>query len=658
MSKRIDQSDQITARVAIQLIGRALRYVRPFRFEFGVKWLLVFVSFGPMLILPWPGRILVDHVIQGVPFGDQPKPFPFFIQPFVNFVSDMPMMSVLLFTIGVQFILLILVGAFGIDGGENDRASDFGVPEGWDTATRTENQANAGFSLVSGLFGLLDFRWTIRLSQKLNHHYRSRLFERVQTMPMNDLSDQRIGDAIYRVMYDTTAITNTAYQLTLTPLLNPIFIILQTWVMAMVYGWDSPIFYVGLLFVVVAFLPTLPFAGLQRRFSGRSRQTGATTTSSLEESMSNMVAVQSLGGEGRERTRFDEDSSDSFRQYRIRMLVEFVTFTAVGIAGAGLIAYIFIYVGDAIIAGQLSAGDFLVLLSFFVSIATASADLGSLWFRLQNDAPGFSRVFDLMDSESEEEAEELPVLSTIREGVEFRDIHFSYEGTAPILNGINVKLDVGQLTAVVGPAGAGKTTLAYMIPRFLQPNQGQVLVDGRDAAEFSLESLRQQVAFVFQETMLFDATIAENMRLGRQEATDEQLQEAARIAGAEEFINNLPQGFDTPLGRAGGKLSVGQKQRLSIARALVRNSPILILDEPTSALDPDTEQHLVRALREASRDRLVLVIAHRLSTIRESDQILFLENGEIQERGNHAQLMSIPGGHYREYFEMQTRGIN
>ncbi|MEE3327110.1 MAG: ABC transporter ATP-binding protein [Myxococcota bacterium] len=657
MSPIRDKSDQISTGVAIGLFARALRYIRPFRFDFGVKWVLVLISFIPLLILPWPARILVDHIIQGVPFGDQPRPFPFFIQPFVDFIAGLSIESALIYTIGAQLVLLILTGAFGIDSGETDRATDFGVPEGWDTATRTENQANAGFSLVGGLLGLVDFRWTIRLSQKLNHHYRSRLFKRVQTLPMSELSEQRIGDAIYRVMYDTTAITNTAYQLILTPILSPLFILLQSWVMGMVYGWNSPIFYAGLLFVLVTFLPSLPFAGLQRRFSGRSRQTGATTTSSLEESMSNMVAVQSLGGEDRERSRFDSDSEDSFRQYRIRTLVEFSTAGVVSIIGAGLVAYIFIYVGDSIIAGELSAGDFLVLLTFFISIASASIDLGSLWFRLQADAPGFSRVFDLMDAESEAEQEEQPDLPRLHGSIAFQDVHFAYPDAGETLSGINQELHLGQLTAIVGPAGAGKTTLAYLIPRFLTPERGQVLFDGHNTSEYNLTSLRRQIAFVFQETMLFDASIAENLRLGRPEASLEDLREASRTAGALDFIEALPEGFETSLGRAGGKLSVGQKQRLSIARALVCQTPILILDEPTSALDPDTERNLVAALREASQERLVLVIAHRLSTIREADQILFLDAGQILERGSHRELMSIESGRYREYVEMQTRGL-
>ncbi len=172
-----------------------------------------------------------------------------------------------------------------------------------------------------------------------------------------------------------------------------------------------------------------------------------------------------------------------------------------------------------------------------------------------------------------------------------------------------------------------------------------------------MDSLRKQIAMVFQETVLFDASVEENIRLGNRDASDEEVREAARIAGAHEFISALPQGDATRLGHAGGKLSVGQKQRISIARALVRNGPVLILDEPTSALDPETELHLTRALHEASRDRVVIVIAHRLSTVRDADQILFMEGGRISERGNHAELIRNPDGGYRRFVELQTHGI-
>ena len=657
MRERLEESDHLGGREAARLIGRALRYIAPFRFEFGVKLALLLVSFVPMLFLPWPTKVLLDQVISGIPFGEQPTPFPFFVEPFIALAEELGPTELLVWTIGAQFLLLVLIGAFGVHLRERDRADTRGIPQGWDTATRTENEANSGFSEIGGLLGLIDFRWTIRLTQKLNHHYRTQLFDRIQSLPMTSLDDERIGDAVYRVMFDTTVITSTCYKLTLTPVTAPLQIALTAWVMGLVYGFQSPIIYAGLGFLLVALVPTLPFAGLHRRYGGRSRRAGATATSSLEESMSNVLAVQSLGGEGRERARFDVDSAGSFRQYRIKLLVEFVTFLAAAVFGSGLAIYVLFYVGDGIVEGTFSPGDFAVLLSFFATIAMASVDLGGLWIRLQYEATGLNRVFFLMDAASEQDDDGAVDLPRAREGLEVEHVSFAYEPDAPTLRDVSFTARVGEVVAFAGPAGAGKSTLAYLIPRFVRPDRGHVRIDGHDVAGVTHRSLREQIAFVFQETMLFDATIEENIRLGRPNAPETEVRRAARTAGAHEFIEALPDGYRTRLGRAGGKLSVGQKQRLSIARALVRDAPILILDEPTSALDPDTERRLVAALREASRTRIVIVIAHRLSTIREADQILFLEEGEIVERGDHASLMRRPNGRYRHYVEMQTRGV-
>jgi ABC-type multidrug transport system fused ATPase/permease subunit len=210
------------------------------------------------------------------------------------------------------------------------------------------------------------------------------------------------------------------------------------------------------------------------------------------------------------------------------------------------------------------------------------------------------------------------------------------------------------MIAFVGPAGAGKTTLAYLLPRFVAPGEGRVRIDGRDIASVGLNSLRDQIAFVFQETVLFDASVEENIRMGRPDASDSEVREAARAAGADEFIARLPQGYATPLGRAGGKLSVGQRQRLSLSRALVRDARILILDEPTSALDPETEARFVATLRALSQDRIIVVIAHRLSTIRSADEILFIDEGRIRERGTHTDLLRRPQGAYRNFVTLQS----
>jgi ABC-type multidrug transport system fused ATPase/permease subunit len=657
MRRGLEESGQLSSSGALTVILRALRYVGPFKQEFGVKILLMVVSLLPLLVMPWPLKILIDHVIGDAPLGDPSLSFPWFMQPFLVAMADASRVELLVGTLLFQAVLLLLTGAFGTTGRERDTTNAY-LATGWDTATQTENAANAGFSLTGGLLGLFDFRWTLRLTQRINHHYRTQLFERIQSLPMTSFDDERIGDAVYRVMYDTPAITEVVYRALLTPIGSPLAILLTVAVIGEVYGWGSPIVWAGLSFILVASIPTLPFAAALRRRGGSSRTAGAVTTSTVEEGMSNILAVQSLGGESGERSRFDADSSQSFRQFRLLALVAMLATFSAGIVGTLVGAkYFFIYPATEVIHGRLTPGDFGVLLPYCFTIAAACVDIGAVWIRIQERATGLNRVFFLMDLPAEEDPPGARPLPRVREKVCVEDVSFDYDEDSPALCGASFEARVGQITAFVGPAGAGKTTLAYLIPRFIGPRSGRVSIDGVDLAGVTMESLRSQVAFVFQETVLFDASIEENIRLAKPDATEAEIRRAARSAGADEFIRQLPQGYATPLGRAGGKLSVGQKQRLSIARALVRDAPILILDEPTSALDPKTEQQLVAALREASRDRIVIVIAHRLSTIREADQIFFIEAGRSIERGTHAELMTQPDGAYRHFVELQTRGV-
>jgi ABC-type multidrug transport system fused ATPase/permease subunit len=290
-----------------------------------------------------------------------------------------------------------------------------------------------------------------------------------------------------------------------------------------------------------------------------------------------------------------------------------------------------------------------------VQAAVAAVTLGALWFDLQGASAGLERVFFLMDQPAEGDAANARVFGGLREGVRFEDVGYAYPDGTRALEGITFDARVGTLTAVVGPAGSGKTTLAHLAARFLEPSEGRVLLDGADARTWTRDSLRDRVSYVFQETFLFDGTIAENLRLGAPDASDERLWRALDEARVSEFVTRLPQGLETRVGRGGSQLSVGQRQRVSIARALVRDSDLLILDEPTSALDPETETALVESLHAARRDRLVLVVAHRLSTIRSAHQILFLENGRIVEAGTHAELLARSGGAYRRFIEVQGR---
>jgi len=653
--RRLEESGEIGHWETFRILARASRYLLPFRRRFAGKLALLLLSLLPLLVLPWPVKIVVDHVIGGVPLGSPTTPYPALLAPLVGFLAGLSPTGIVLAMLGFQLSLVALLGAVGTGGAERDQADAY-LSSGHDAATRTENEANAGFSMTSGLLGLLDFRYTLRLTQDLNHHYRASLFERIQRLPMTAFDDERIGDAVFRVMYDTPAITNSVYRIVLTPVgalaLGAVTVASLAWV----YGSHPTIVWCAVALLAVALLATLPFAAAARRRSSRSRKAGAATTSTLEEGLTHILAVQSLGGEQRERRRFDDDSWEGFSRHRAQMALGMAVTLVAFVPGAAIVAYAFYYVAELVIVGRISLGDFGLLFTYYMLLTFACVEVGALWMRVQESAAGLDRVFFLMDLPGETDPPAARPLPPLRTGLRIEAASYRYPDGSEALRDVSLEARVGQMVALVGPAGAGKTSLAYLIPRFLAPSSGRVLFDGVDVAGATLASIRDQVAFVFQETVLFDATVAENIRLGCPDASDAEVRRAAEIAGADEFIDRLPDGYATRLGRGGGKLSVGQKQRLSIARALVRRARILILDEPTSALDPDTEQRLLAALLAASRERVVLVIAHRLSTVRAADQILYLADGRVLERGGHDELMARPGGAYRRFVELQTGG--
>jgi len=642
-------SRSIGYRDVLRDFARALRYVEPVRGLYVRKIVFMISSAVPAIVLPWPGKVLVDHVIQDVPLDA--TTYPFFFQPFVDALEGRGPVGIAVMVTLLMVALLVVFGGWSSDARDQTSA---GLSQGQDSATQSENEANQGHSFVGGLVGWFEFRLTLRISHILNHYYRSHLFERIQHLPMTRLDDQRIGDAMYRLMYDTPQITEVCARLILTPIVVPFQVAAAVWVMYLTYGDEPIVLWGAALLVPLGFLVMLPFSSSVRRLGQAARETGAATTTTIEESMHNIQVVQGLGGSGHERARFERDSWRSFTDFR-RLVLLWIGIAVVGVVAGGSVGLVVFYtLTDRVFEGALTVGDLWVILAYYGGLVFLADNVARLWIYLQNNAVGLRRVFELMDEPSDHQPLEPLPLTTIREGFEFEDVHYRYPDGTGALNGVSFEARRGSMLAFVGPAGAGKTTLAYMFPRFLLPTQGRIRLDGAPLQQVDREALRRQIAFVFQEPVLFDATVEENIRIGRPEATHEQVRRAARLAGAQEFIERLPQGFATRLGRAGGRLSAGQKQRLSIARALVREAPVLILDEPTAALDPETELRLVQGLREVSRDRLVVIIAHRLSTIRSADEILFLEEGEIRERGSHQELMAREGGAYRRFVELQS----
>jgi ATP-binding cassette subfamily B protein len=266
---------------------------------------------------------------------------------------------------------------------------------------------------------------------------------------------------------------------------------------------------------------------------------------------------------------------------------------------------------------------------------------------LQSALAGAERVFDIIDETPEVDAHSARALSRIKGDVVFEGVTFAYRKDVPVLKNVNLHAWPGQTIALIGPTGAGKTTIVNLLTRFYEIDDGRILVDGRDIRDISKENLRTQLGIVLQDTFLFSGSVKDNIRYGRLDATDGEIAEAARLANADTFIQRLPQGYETILTERGSNLSHGQRQMLSIARAILADPAILILDEATSSVDTRTEKHIQEAMRRLMEGRTSFVIAHRLSTIREADQILVIKNGEIQERGTHPELLAQRGFYWR-----------
>ena len=317
----------------------------------------------------------------------------------------------------------------------------------------------------------------------------------------------------------------------------------------------------------------------------------------------------------------------------------------------GLVA--FYLISARVIEGVLTPGDYGVLIYYYGWFSGALTAIPYVWIRIQHNIPGVRRVFFLMDLPGKAYSDGVE-LKRISQGVEVRGVGLVYSDGRRALADIDVSAKVGEITAIVGPTGAGKTSLAHLLPAFLVPTEGSLRIDGVDVADISVKSLRRQVAYVFQETQLFSDSIVDNIRYAKPDATRAEVEHVAKIAGTHDFIAALPEGYHTRLGTVTSKLSVGQKQRIAIARGLLQDASILILDEPTSALDPETESYLVDALEEAAKDKLVIVIAHRLSTVARADKVVFLDDGRIVEQGPPAELLAGPDGRYRAFVEMQS----
>ena len=427
-------------------------------------------------------------------------------------------------------------------------------------------------------------------------------------------------------------------------------------------GYAGVLFYLdaGLAIVCLTGAPLIvyPLAQLGRRLRGMTRR----SQEALEqlshvsvEAFTGHRIVKAFGAEGREARKFEGASERLYRtNMRVTRIVSILP-PIMELLGGLAIAVALWYGSREIAAGRLTSGEFTSFIAAFLLMYGPVKKLSRVNASLQQALAAAERIFDLLDTHTEvHEGPDARALPPFRRTVEFREVMFAYEDAPrPILRDVTLTVRAGQMVAVVGRSGAGKTTLVNLLPRFYDVTGGAILVDGIDIRQVTLASLRGQIGIVTQETVLFDDTIAQNIAFGAPEATPDRIEAAARAANAHDFIVALPEGYATTIGERGQRLSGGQRQRLAIARAILKDSPILILDEATSALDSESELLVQHALANLMRNRTSFVIAHRLSTIRRADAIIVMDRGRVVEVGRHEELLARPNGVYTRLHDMQ-----
>jgi ATP-binding cassette subfamily B protein/subfamily B ATP-binding cassette protein MsbA len=375
--------------------------------------------------------------------------------------------------------------------------------------------------------------------------------------------------------------------------------------------------------------------------------------SHIQQTLTGIPVVQAFAQEDREQKRFERFADAAVRAQQQSTLIGSINSLSSGLIatlGTGVI----LWVGARhVLNHSLSIGSLLVFLVYLNSLQAQLKIFANIHTALQGFNASVDRVLEVLDAPPEVADRPGAVeLTTVRGHVKMENVSFGYDPARPVLRNVSLEAKPGETLAIVGATGVGKTTLVSLVPRFFDPTEGRVLIDGKDARDIQLKSLRAQVGLVLQEPFLFPISVADNIAFGRPHAPRSEVETAAQAANAHDFITRLPQGYETILGERGATLSGGERQRLSIARALLKNAPILILDEPTSALDAETEGHLMDALERLMNGRTTFIIAHRLSTVRRASQILVMKNGTLEERGTHEELLAR-GGLYAHLHQSQ-----
>ena len=481
---------------------------------------------------------------------------------------------------------------------------------------------------------------------------RKRVYRHLHRQSLRFFADHRTGDLTSRLTNDVGSV-RTAVTQALSDLLTQSLSLLGSVVLMTVLNWRLSL----IIFLVVPLVTGLAvYFGRKIRALAREVQDRlADTTAVAEEALAAVRVVKAFARSDYEVTRYHDAIDELFETSRHRVLISALLSTSVSLLFFAALVGIFWYGGREVLAGRLTVGDLVAFTFYAFNIARSVGGMSRLYSTFNSAAGATERLFELLDTTPDlQDAPDATTLSRIEGHVQYDHVTFAYEEGQPVLRDVSLEVPAGQTVALVGPSGAGKSTLVGLLPRFYDPQEGRIAVDGHDLRTVTRQSLREQIASVSQEVHLFNATIRENIRYGRLEASDEAVVEAARAANAHDFIERLPDGYDAAVGERGVKLSGGQRQRVAIARALLRDARLLLLDEATSSLDSASEALVQEALERLMEGRTTFIIAHRLSTVQTADRIVVLDEGRVVQTGTHETLVEREGL-YRDLASYQFR---
>ena len=504
--------------------------------------------------------------------------------------------------------------------------------------------------LIKGVFYFIYSYLLEWVGQCVIRDLRNRIYAHLNRLSLSFFHHTPTGELISRIINDVNLLQGAVSHALIRILRDFVSVI---GLLGVIFVMDWRLACMSMIFLPMAAAPIVIFGKKFRRVSTRFQQSMGEATNILHETIGGARIVKAFCMEKQEEKRFASQIQHLFNTLMTETKYRCLSHPMIEFMGGVGIALIIWFGGMQVLNGSSTMGAFMSFLTALIMLYEPVKGVSKINSTIQSGLAAATRIFNLLDIEPDiKEKSGAEILPSFHESVEFRDVSFSYEQDEPVLHGVNLKVRRGEILAVVGPSGGGKTTLANLLPRFHDVDSGVVRIDGYDIRDVTLHSLRSQMALVTQQTILFNDTVRNNIGYGSQDCSDEDVRRAADAAFALEFIEELPDGFDTIIGESGARLSGGQRQRISIARAILKDAPILVLDEATSALDTESERKVQKALENLMKNRTTIVIAHRLSTIKNADRIIVMQNGRLVEEGSHEQLLQAHGV-YEGLYNMQ-----